>query len=217
VPPLHLREADDVGKALMLASEMLQYAKFQSTHDALTGLANRLLFNEIVNQQISVSERADSSLAVIYVDLDGFKAVNDAHGHSFGDLLLHQVAERLKSGIRESDVAARLGGDEFAALLLGASELSAMTAANKLVEMLSVPYTIKDVQVSISASIGVACYPECGKTSQELLQIADKCMYSAKAGGKRQVVSASSLLESSLPPANREVHNQTRFESEDAL
>jgi len=195
VPRLHLREADEVGIALVSASKMLQHAKHQATHDTLTGLANRALFSEIVNQQLSVCERTSTNLSVLYIDLDDFKAVNDANGHSFGDKVLQQAAERLTSGIRKSDIAARLGGDEFAVVLVADTETMAMAVAvaGQLVDALSAPYTFNGVQVSISASIGVARYPECGNSSQELLHVADETMYRAKASGKRKVVSACSV------------------------
>ena len=193
VPPLHLREADDVGKALVSASKRLRHANHQATHDTLTGLANRALFTEVVNQQLSVCERTSTNLSVLYIDLDDFKAVNDANGHSFGDKVLQQVAERLTSGIRKSDIAARLGGDEFAVVLVDAAEAMAMAVAEQLVDALSAPYTFNGVQVRISASVGVARYPECGSSSQELLHVADETMYRAKTSGKRKVVSACSV------------------------
>ena len=118
VPSLHLREADEVGRALTRASAMLMAAQHKANHDVLTGLANRALFDEILGHQLAICRRTKTNLAIVYIDLDGFKPVNDVHGHATGDEMLCMVATRLKAAIRESDLAARLGGDEFALILL---------------------------------------------------------------------------------------------------
>ena len=186
VPSLHLKEADEVGRALMKASRMLKEAQHLAHHDALTGLANRLLFTEIVDHQLSICRRTGSTLAVLYVDIDGFKAVNDAHGHATGDQLLRAVAARLKSGIRSSDVTARLGGDEFAILLVLTGAEAAAMVARKLADRVSLPYPIDQLTIEISASIGVAGYPDSGTNSEELLRSADEAMYKAKSGRKRR-------------------------------
>ncbi|MNR83800.1 putative diguanylate cyclase YegE [compost metagenome] len=192
VPPLHLREADEVGSSLARASEMLHQAQHQANHDALTGLANRALFHEIVSQQLTLCERNKTLLSILYIDLDGFKAVNDQHGHDSGDRLLRAVASRLKSNSRHSDVVARLGGDEFAMVMVGARMEDARYVAEKLVEAISAPYLLDDTLTShISASIGVATYPESGTTSEALLHRADGAMYKAKNLGRRQVALAT--------------------------
>lgn len=192
VPPLHLREADEVGASLMQASVMLQNAQHRANHDGLTGLANRTLFNEIVNQQQLLCERNQSELSILYIDLDGFKITNDKHGHETGDRLLRSVAARLKSGIRNSDVVARLGGDEFAIVMVGTDMKNAKITAEKLVQGISEPYVFDGLSVSISASIGIATYPESGVTSQALLHRADRAMYKAKGLGRRRVEAAPS-------------------------
>lgn len=188
VPPLHLKEADEVGMSLMKASEMLLQAQHQARHDVLTGLSNRALFGEIVDQQLALCQRNAASLSVLYIDLDGFKNINDQYGHATGDKLLCMVAERIKAGIRDSDLAARLGGDEFAVLLIGATVDAATVVARKLVDSLSVPYVMEDLAVGISASIGVAGYPDSGTSSKTLFHCADDAMYEAKAMGKCCVV-----------------------------
>jgi diguanylate cyclase (GGDEF)-like protein len=185
VPPLHLREADAVGQALIKASKMLQEAEHRGHHDALTGLANRILFNEIVDHQMAVCARSGTPLAVLFVDLDGFKAVNDTHGHATGDELLRAVAQRLKSGIRSSDLAARLGGDEFAIVLVNTGTKEAAIVARKLADSVSIPYPIGQLKIEISASIGIAAYPESGTNSEALLRSADEAMYETKSGHKR--------------------------------
>jgi diguanylate cyclase (GGDEF)-like protein len=195
VPSFHLKEADEVGQALMNASRMLRQAQHQAHHDVLTGLANRALFNEIVDQQLALCHRTGTGLAVLYIDLDGFKAANDAYGHAAGDGILREVAARLKHRIRGSDVAARLGGDEFAIVLVDSSIEAAAMLAGELNASLLMPYRIGPLTIEISASIGVAGYPHAGTTSEALLHSADEAMYRAKSAGRRRVVVAGALDE----------------------
>ncbi len=191
VPPLDLREADEVGKALTKASAMLRSAQHQASHDVLTGLANRALFDEILNHQLAICRRTQSNLAIIYIDLDGFKPVNDIHGHATGDDVLCMVAERLKGAIRESDMAARLGGDEFALILQQTGLAAAQKVAQKLIGGLSAPYAIGSLTLTLSASIGVAAYPDSGTTAETLSQHADEAMYKAKFASRRGYAVAS--------------------------
>jgi len=180
VPPFHLKEVDEVGQALINASRMLQEARHRGHHDALTGLANRALLGEIVDHQLAICVRTKAPLAVLYIDLDGFKAVNDKHGHATGDALLCAVATRLKDGIRASDLAARLGGDEFAIVLVNTGMQAAAAVAAKLAESVSLPYQFGTLTIEISASVGVAAYPDSGTSSEALLHSADETMYKAK-------------------------------------
>jgi diguanylate cyclase (GGDEF)-like protein len=185
VPSLHLREADEVGRALTRASEMLIAAQHRANHDALTGLANRSLFDEILGRQLAICERTKANLAVLYIDLDGFKSVNDAHGHAVGDEVLRTVAKRIVDAVRKSDVAARPGGDEFAVILIHAGLEAAKGVAAKLIDSLSIPYSVGALTLQISASIGIAAYPDSGATGEVLSRRADEAMYKAKAAGKR--------------------------------
>lgn len=194
VPPLHLREADEVAASLMKASEMLQQAQHQANHDVLTGLANRALFNEIVNQQLSLCKRNQTLLSILYIDLDGFKTVNDNHGHEAGDQLLREVAARLKMGSRHSDLVTRLGGDEFAIVMVGAGMTDAAKVAEKLVDSLSAAYVLDRFTAHISASIGVAVYPDSGLSCEALLHRADRAMYKAKQQGRRRVAMADTEI-----------------------
>lgn len=118
VPRTHVKEAVEVGTALQQASRMLAHAQHLAHYDPLTGLCNRVLFGELVLRELAVAQRSGASFAILAIDLDGFKAVNDMHGHAAGDTVLKEAADRMANAIRVSDVAARLGGDEFAILLL---------------------------------------------------------------------------------------------------
>jgi len=185
VPTLHLKEADEVGQALIKASRVLKEAQHRGHHDALTGLANRTLFRDIVDYQLAICARTKAPLVVLYLDLDGFKAVNDTHGHATGDALLCAVAARLRSGIRSSDLPARMGGDEFAIVLVNTSREDAAMLVGKLAESVSAPYPIDQLTIKISASIGLAGYPESGTDSEALLHSADEAMYKSKSRRRR--------------------------------
>jgi len=187
IPELHFKEARELGSALLDAAATLQQSQFKARHDVLTGLANRAHFEAVVNQQLAVCRRDHSTIAILYIDLDGFKAVNDEYGHEAGDQLLCQVATRLKSAIRESDMTARLGGDEFAVALIHVEQHSAETFGKQLIETLSRSYQLGAVTASISASIGVAAFPASAQHMDTLLIRADKAMYQAKAAGKGRV------------------------------
>lgn len=185
VPSFRLREADEVGGALIKASAMLQQTRHKALHDELTGLANRALLDEILNNQLALSQRCDSEVALLYIDLDGFKSVNDCHGHGIGDELLRAVSQRINGTIRCSDVAARLGGDEFVVVMFAAGADRAAELARKLVESLSDPYQIGGIPIGISASIGIAISSGVETTCERLLEQADAAMYLSKARGKR--------------------------------
>jgi diguanylate cyclase (GGDEF)-like protein len=190
IAPLQLREADEVATALKQASDMLQSARYLATHDTLTGLPNRVLFSDLVNRQIALSERANTQFSILFIDLDGFKPVNDIHGHAAGDWILCEVAARLNDELRSADMAARLGGDEFAVALVGPPGNSARKVAENLVRVVSQPYDFNGHRIRISASIGAAGYPESGTQHHELLRQADLAMYQAKEAGTGKVVCA---------------------------
>jgi len=156
--------------------------------DVLTGLPNRALFSDRLEQALRRAARTGELLAVLFIDLDEFKMVNDSHGHRTGDQLLLESAARLASGTRADDTLARLGGDEFTVLLqdVKATE-NALTVARKHIESLFHPYIIDDKRLFVSASIGVAVFPEHGTTAESLLKNADSAMYLAKEKGKNKV------------------------------
>jgi diguanylate cyclase (GGDEF)-like protein len=154
----------------------------QALHDALTGLPNRLLFRDRVDQAITSGERSGEIAAVMLMDLDHFKEINDTLGHHHGDRLLEEVAQRLQAALRESDTVARLGGDEFGVLLPRVAGPEAATeVANDLLGRLREPFVVDDLTLEVDASIGVAIFPHHGADTETLLQRADIAMYSAKA------------------------------------
>jgi diguanylate cyclase (GGDEF)-like protein/PAS domain S-box-containing protein len=154
-------------------------------YDSLTNLPNRSLFFDRLNQSIIAARRNQHSIALLFLDLDGFKLVNDTLGHHFGDLLLVKVAERLSLGVRASDTLARLGGDEFTLILNDAHEHADVAiVADKLIESIGEPFELDGHTVKIGVSIGIARYPRDADTSATLIIVADRAMYAAKHAGK---------------------------------
>lgn len=163
--------------------------KFQALNDPLTGLPNRRLFGDRLAQALAGAERGKRMLALLYIDLDGFKLVNDSLGHPIGDSLLVQVSERLRVHVRKSDTLARLGGDEFTVVLSNISAREgAMIAAKTLLDALSAPFFIEGHELTVGASIGISLYPSSGRDTSELMQQADSAMYAAKRNGKNQAM-----------------------------
>ncbi len=175
--------ADQAGIALARI-RLLESAVHTATHDHLTGLAGRVLFHEHVEQALAEHRRVGRRAAICFVDLDGFKQVNDTHGHAAGDALLREVATRLRRAVREVDTVARMAGDEFALLLreLGGRDDADRIAA-ALVRDLGRPYDVVGATVEIGASVGVAMLPEDGTSPDALLRAADGAMYAAKRAG----------------------------------
>jgi diguanylate cyclase (GGDEF)-like protein len=162
-------------------------ARHLATHDQLTGLANRSLFHDRLSQAVSAARRGRQKLAVLFMDLDGFKTINDTLGHAVGDGLLRGIARRLGSCLRETDTPARIGGDEFAVLLTNLSnELDAATVARKIVHLLNQPIQFRRQSTAIRSSIGIATFPRDASDPEELLKKSDTAMYHAKEqGGNR--------------------------------
>lgn len=156
-------------------------------YDPLTNLPNRLLFMERLKQSIVMARRKESSLAVFFLDLDGFKKINDSMGHASGDLLLQEVALRLRKYMRESDTVSRLGGDEFTVIIDGYNHLSdIIIIANKILKELALEVKLQERSVYITASIGISIYPDDGHDMGELIKNADTSMYAAKEKGKNR-------------------------------
>jgi diguanylate cyclase (GGDEF)-like protein len=152
----------------------------QAFHDPLTGLPNRVLLYDRVIQAVLSSRRNAGTFAILAIDLDGFKAVNDSLGHDGGDIVLQHIADRLVSSVRESDTVARQGGDEFTVLLAGMAAGSAHDIAHKLEERLRQVLCFGGVCVSVGATVGVATYPSDGEDVHALLSAADRAMYRRK-------------------------------------
>ena len=156
-------------------------------YDSLTGLPNRVLFNDRMRQTMSAAKRYKRGFAVMYLDLDEFKEINDRHGHPVGDLVLRAVADRLVAALRESDTVARFGGDEFVILqpvVNGSSD--AADLAGRLVEAMCEPLKIGDFEQAVHTSVGIALFPQDGESADELMDHADRALYRAKGAGRNQ-------------------------------
>jgi diguanylate cyclase (GGDEF)-like protein/PAS domain S-box-containing protein len=154
-------------------------------HDSLTGLPNRRLFQDRLSMAVAQAHRNSQHLAVLFLDLDRFKSVNDSLGHAAGDRLIQHVAERLRTCLREGDTVARLGGDEFTLLLPGMAQVvDAARVAEKVLDALRAPFLIEDRELLATASIGISLYPEDGRDADTLVKNADAGMYRAKQQGR---------------------------------
>jgi diguanylate cyclase (GGDEF)-like protein/PAS domain S-box-containing protein len=163
------------------AEERIHYL---AHHDALTGLPNRLHLQSRLEQALASARRENKKLAVLFIDLDRFKLINDSFGHHVGDGLLVQVAERLRESVRESDVVARLGGDEFIVALTDIEQNTVNTVADKMLQYLSRPYLVAGHEVHSTPSIGVGLFPDDGQDLETVMKNADAAMYEAKAAGR---------------------------------
>ena len=157
-------------------------------HDLLTGLPNRRLFLDRLEQEVKHAKRNDLPLSVLFMDLDGFKEVNDSLGHEAGDRLLSDVAERLTDCVREDDTVARLGGDEFTVILTGANQREDVErVAQTIIDAIEMPFHIAQQPVQISVSIGITLYPQDASSPVALLEAADQAMYKAKKAGPNRM------------------------------
>lgn len=175
---------DDKARALQAADQAMQLALY----DALTGLPNRKLLSERLALALAKGRRDHTMIALLFIDLDKFKPVNDEYGHAIGDLLLKEVGKRLQHCMRESDTVGRIGGDEFVAMLASVEgREGARKAADKILRELTRPFEVVGHQLEIGGSIGVALYPEHGEEPTALLKSADMAMYDAKNSGRGTV------------------------------
>ena len=164
-------------------------------YDQLTGLPNRTLFTERLNQAIAMFIRTPHNISLLFVDLDGFKPVNDSYGHGVGDKLLREVAARLHTCVREGDTLARMGGDEFVIMLLESDLELATGVAVRVLDVLKMPYELgKKTITGVSASLGIAQYPMHAENPDALLTAADNAMYTAKRNGKDNYAIFSELV-----------------------
>jgi diguanylate cyclase (GGDEF)-like protein len=199
-----LNELADRNTQLMLEiaerKRIEEQVRYQATHDMLTGLPNRTLFHDRLRTAITRAERHQTRFALACIDIDGFKGVNDSHGHPAGDAQLQAIATRLKNDMRGNDTVARLGGDEFALIMEDlADEQSALTRCEALCVTLGEPYLLTvgqdPVATRVGASIGIALSSKNGTPNAELrlIQAADNALYEAKRAGKNQCVMAASV------------------------
>jgi len=159
--------------------------RFLALNDALTGLPNRASFNDRIEGALTRAERNGSGVALMFIDLDKFKTINDTLGHEAGDLILKTVADRLKTIIRKTDMAARLGGDEFVLVLENvANKEDVAITAKTILKKIPIPVTFEDTSCSVGASIGISHYPTDATTVPELLAAADRAMYKVKEAGR---------------------------------
>jgi len=188
---------DDLSKSQAKEQETRKFT-FQ---DALTGLPNRVLFEQHLDQGLIQAKRHDRGLAVMFIDIDKFKSINDSYGHDLGDKVLLMVANRLQSLIRDEDTVSRWGGDEFMCLLLEVKQAVDMTRlAEMMVNRIAEDCEFNGIVLSIKASIGIAIYPAHGETADILIKNADMAMFKAKGTEKRVVLFRESANEQRLPP-----------------
>ncbi len=180
-----LEMARDMASIAIKHRRLTDRLSYQAQHDALTGLPNRFLLEDRLQQAIAYTNRHESQLAVLIIDLDGFKYINDTVGHQCGDQVLIEVSRRLRSITRRTDTLARIGGDEFCLVLSDLHKSSdSFQVAHTCLDILRKPLMIAEHEYSISASIGISCYPEHGAEPEQLQQNADTAMYHAKFNGK---------------------------------
>jgi len=183
-----VRYAQDITQRKKAEDELREQKNIldhQAHHDALTGLPNRVLFNDRLEQAIEKAKRSKTNMALLFIDLDHFKEINDSLGHEVGDKILKEVTKKLKETIREEDTLARLGGDEFTIVLEDLVQgHDASVLAQKLLKVLSEPIVIEDHELYVSCSIGISLYPDDGTSAQNLLKYADSAMYKAKENGR---------------------------------
>ncbi|MHC8321402.1 putative bifunctional diguanylate cyclase/phosphodiesterase [Pseudomonas sp. GB2N2] len=167
--------------------QLLHSLQWRVGHDVLTGLPNRAFLSDLLDQALEFSRQENIPLAVCMLDLDGFKAVNDGYGHASGDLLLVEVAKRLRDIVRSEDVVARLAGDEFVLVLRYVCDVVELRAAlNRVLGALSAPYSLQDKTLNVFASIGVTLFPHDNEDAETLLRHADQAMYVAKQSGRNR-------------------------------
>ena len=178
----------------LLYKELASYSKQQqelALHDALTGLPNRRLLEDRIATILQHAARQQRKAAVMYLDLDGFKGINDTYGHAYGDEILKQVAQRLVGTARKEDTVARIGGDEFVIVLGDVGTLAdAQEPASKLIDVVAQPYSINGRSLQLSTSIGIALYPDDASTVDNLMHVADAALYEAKRTGKNRYCAA---------------------------
>jgi diguanylate cyclase (GGDEF)-like protein len=187
-----VRNKDGIVEAVAGTARNITERKFaedknweKANYDQLTKLPNRRLFHDRLTQAVNHAARIGAPIALLFIDLDHFKEVNDKFGHDAGDVLLQRAADRMRSCVREADTVARLGGDEFIVILQDqVSNEQVETVARKIQRELAIPFQISNDNTYVSASIGITLYPQDGNTTEQLIKNADQAMYEAKYAGR---------------------------------
>ena len=193
-------------------------AEFLATHDTLTKLPNRSLFQDRLRQALLTARRNKEQVALLFIDLDNFKGINDTLGHDFGDELLKEAAIRIRDVLRSHDTVARMGGDEFTAILTNCDEKVATQIATRIIDDLSMSYNVMRHQLFVSASIGIAFYPQDSNNSTDLIKAADSAMYRAKESGRnrfeffRQEMHTKLMQQTAIEGGIRNALNRQLFE-----
>ena len=200
-------EVEGIARDITHIIETQKELNYLATHDALTGISNRLDFYTQIEYVIASSKREKSKFAVMFLDLDHFKNINDTLGHNVGDILLQQVAQRIKPNIRDEDLFARIGGDEFVIVLVKVSTTHLNKVINKIMDLLRQEYSIDGHQFKVSTTVGISLYPEDGNDRSTLMKNADIAMYKAKKMGRDRFHFFTEAL-------NVEVQNEMRMEME---
>lgn len=190
------RSFDDMQQQIALQMGSLQTKQLEldhlASHDPLTGLPNRRVFLDRLEHALARARRGEKQLAILFIDLDKFKEINDSLGHAVGDIMLRAAAERLRTTVRETDTVARLGGDEFIVLSEDIGDIDAAALiARKIIESLATPVPYREQALTVGASIGIAIYPRDGITATEVIASADQAMYRAKLSGRNRYCLAS--------------------------
>jgi diguanylate cyclase (GGDEF)-like protein len=172
--------ADDVDEMRRSLVNLAEHMQHKANHDELTGLPNRYLFNDRLEQAIVMSERDKKQFAILLLDLDRFKEINDTIGHGVGDEVLRIVSSRMLEGLRVSDTVARIGGDEFSFILIGVGQILAEKMAHKIIELIEPKFEVEKHTLKIGASIGISIYPDDGASADLMMRRADVAMYNAK-------------------------------------
>ncbi|MDY0073328.1 MAG: EAL domain-containing protein [Thauera sp.] len=198
---------DELRKQMRARAASEQEIWRQANFDVLTGLPNRRMFRERLEREMRSALRLNSKLALLFIDLDRFKEVNDTFGHELGDKLLHEAARRITACIRETDTVARLGGDEFTLILVNLRNADdCRRIADKIIEALGAPFKLGEQAAFVSASIGITIFPDDGKNIETLMNNADQAMYSAKAAGRNQACFFTPTMQASAHRRARIAH-----------
>lgn len=198
---------EGMARDVTLQYEIQEKITYLANHDTLTGIPNRLYLDKQLQDLISYSKRHQNKFAMLFLDLDHFKQINDTLGHDVGDKLLQEVTKRINSNIREEDIFARIGGDEFVIILTDINEVDIVVSIHKIMDLMRQTWHVGNVELNVATSLGVALYPQDGTTVIELMKNADIAMYQAKELGRDNFTFFTSSL-------NERVHEEMNLEQD---